>query len=814
MGKPRQTTHTSTTGTHAELTTHSGDTPPALKSVHIQGQLEGLLLRMVCRQTYRNESPADLETVYTFPLPHGAVLLALHVELGGRRLQGAVLPKQEATEQYEDAIADGDTPVMVTASAQGLYTANLGNLRPGDEAVIEITYAQALAFEQGHLRLTVPTVIAPRYGDAHGPGGLAVHETAAADLLAEYPFTLELTLKGPVAGGQVACPSHRIHTQAQAGQTTITLDRGAWLDRDFVLNIDGLQGRSFTVQAPDGEQTMAMASFCPQWPATEPRPLLLKLLVDCSGSMAGDSITQARAALQAVIRQLHERDHVSYTRFGSTVHHVIPRLDPCTEYRTTELLPRIVMTTEADLGGTEMAQALQETLAIRRPRGIEGTADVLLITDGEVWQIDDIIELAQTSGQRIFAVGVGSAPAESLLRTLAERSGGACEFVTPNEDMGAAVLRMFHRMRQGQPVDIQVDWGQPTAWQSPLPRLLVPGETVHTFALLDTPLRPPPRLQWQAIHVPSLQTLEGSHLQTDHRGTVTRLGGAMRLAQTSDATEAQTLALHYQLVSQHTHLILVHQRAEDDKAAGLPQLQKIAQMQAAGWGGLGSVQFQASRVMFSMARMGSDNMPFVPQFSRRMESVEIHHMQAPSVWRQRDRSSAAAKVDSLASGGMDDFEIPAFLRKQAEDMLLGSPNELLTAANTLAAQGTAWDALCNSLSLDIQDAKHPLALVMAGLLQLVGQRSLAWACLLQWMAELAQTRPADKAPKLHELDRHAQRMVRHALQPLEPAALAETLAFLNRALPNATANSWGASGLGMQEKTSIKARKPLSRSSN
>jgi cell division protein FtsZ len=30
------------------------------------------------------------------------------------------------------------------------------------------------------------------------------------------------------------------------------------------------------------------------------------------------------------------------------------------------------------------------------------------------------------------------------------------------------------------------------------------------------------------------------------------------------------------------------------------------------------------------------------------------------------RTQAAAKVDALASGGMDDFEIPAFLRKQAD----------------------------------------------------------------------------------------------------------------------------------------------------
>ena len=40
-------------------------------------------------------------------------------------------------------------------------------------------------------------------------------------------------------------------------------------------------------------------------------------------------------------------------------------------------------------------------------------------------------------------------------------------------------------------------------------------------------------------------------------------------------------------------------------------------------------------------------------------------MAVPSVWRT-NRVQAAAKVDALASGGMDDYEIPAFLRKQAD----------------------------------------------------------------------------------------------------------------------------------------------------
>jgi cell division protein FtsZ len=40
-------------------------------------------------------------------------------------------------------------------------------------------------------------------------------------------------------------------------------------------------------------------------------------------------------------------------------------------------------------------------------------------------------------------------------------------------------------------------------------------------------------------------------------------------------------------------------------------------------------------------------------------------LNTPSVWRNA-RSQAAAKVEALSSNGMDEIEIPAFLRKQAD----------------------------------------------------------------------------------------------------------------------------------------------------
>jgi cell division protein FtsZ len=78
-------------------------------------------------------------------------------------------------------------------------------------------------------------------------------------------------------------------------------------------------------------------------------------------------------------------------------------------------------------------------------------------------------------------------------------------------------------------------------------------------------------------------------------------------------------------------------------------------------------------------RTGTDNVPFnVPTVSnavagpgasapREPQATQPDYggMAVPSVWRT-NRTQAAAKVDALSSGGMDDFEIPAFLRKQAD----------------------------------------------------------------------------------------------------------------------------------------------------
>ncbi|WP_210542068.1 cell division protein FtsZ [Rhodoferax sp. PAMC 29310] len=103
--------------------------------------------------------------------------------------------------------------------------------------------------------------------------------------------------------------------------------------------------------------------------------------------------------------------------------------------------------------------------------------------------------------------------------------------------------------------------------------------------------------------------------------------------------------------------------------------------------GLSRQGVRRASVPLQVLRTGTDNVPFhVPTLNSPLSSVastgsannmaaptmgghnqpDYAGMATPSVWRTRDRTQAAAKVDALASGGMDDFEIPAFLRKQAD----------------------------------------------------------------------------------------------------------------------------------------------------
>lgn len=627
----------------------ASDPAPVLAGVRVDGRLDGVLFELTLRQTYRNTSDKVLEVVYTFPLPVRTVLLGFASELNGERKIGAVVARPEAERRYEQALTEGDAPVMVEALADGLHAANIGNLKPGDELVLEVRFAQVLAFEQGRLRLAIPTTIAPRYGSAEA-AGLQAQQVPHASLMAEYPLALSLFVSGGLAGAAIECPTHRMTREPVEGGVRLDLAAGAWLDRDVVIVVKPVEPRpSLVIQAHDAVTAAApmvvMAAL--QAPFAPPREhIVLKLLVDCSGSMGGDSIASARIALRGVLAGLTEQDQVSISRFGSSVKHVVAPA-ACTPLNLRRLQVA-VDAIDADLGGTEMASALEATFGLPLPPDIMG-ADVLLVTDGEIWQAAPMISAARASGHRVFAIGVGSSPAEAVLRSLAEATGGACEFATPGEALEAAAARMLVRIRQQPWHDVRIDWGCEPVWQTAVPNGVFGGDTVIAFAGLPVPVAAPTvRLLARDCDAVVTELARGEADAPCAADALPRIAAARRIA-TVDEGQALELAVAYQLMSRHTNCILVHERAEADKAIGQAVLHRVSSMLAAGWGA--TSMFAESLSMDDCAFGAPSAWPVAPASVDRQPRVSYScrlDPDVPALSREHDDHRPPASLQAMA----------------------------------------------------------------------------------------------------------------------------------------------------------------------
>ncbi|WP_288105563.1 VIT and VWA domain-containing protein [Limnobacter sp.] len=628
---------------------------PILESVHANGRMDGALLTMTLEQRFVNPTQEHMEVVYTFPLAWGAELMALNVTVGERRFAGCVKPQQQANDDYEQAIENGDMAVMVEKTDKGLYTANIGSILPGENLVIELQYVQLLTLDQSRIRVCLPTTISPRYGDPIAEGGLSPIQHASPSLLVEQGFHLTMTVSEGLSNARIYSPSHSVSQQVNGDEILLKLEGCAWLDRDFILILDQLMSTSFAVCGPDSvdgaDCSAVIVSACPALSTQVESAVRLKVLVDCSGSMAGERIEQAKSAILELMTRLGPGDTLSYSRFGDSAKTDYPPQQFAGS--APQSLRQAVENTEANMGGTEIGSALSHVFDLNYLSESEPqTSDVLLITDGDVWDAKRLVALAKASGHRVYAVGVGSAPAESLLRELAESTGGACELVQPNEDIGRALDSLLNHIRCSMPLSAYLEVGSLTIWESGYPARITPGRTVHGFYRLSGGFEEPLQLTVNG------QVAEPVQIVRVDDNRIARLVAAKQIGQSPQLPEAVDLAVQYQVLTNETNLILVAERDVEKKSDSFPMLRQVQPMVPAGWAGLGRVS-NNRQVVFSRSSS---------------ETVKISSKDMSLIGNGADASSVLFRMNRERSAGINDpveafrvgdkFDIQDFLARE------------------------------------------------------------------------------------------------------------------------------------------------------
>ena len=182
-------------------------------------------------------------------------------------------------------------------------------------------------------------------------------------------------------------------------------------------------------------------------------------VVDTSGSMGGVSIEQARASVSQALQQLRTQDYFNIIEFNSRHRSLYRRPMPATRHHVQRAQEFVRMLQAS--GGTEMRPALHAALAkLPETDAYQEQAplrQIIFITDGAVGNELALFEdiSAQLGDNRLFTVGIGSAPNSWFMRKAAQFGRGSHTHIGNLDEVGEKMVALFERLARPVAVDVK-----------------------------------------------------------------------------------------------------------------------------------------------------------------------------------------------------------------------------------------------------------------------------------------------------------------------------------------------------------------------
>ncbi|HZF24822.1 MAG TPA: marine proteobacterial sortase target protein [Steroidobacteraceae bacterium] len=489
---------------------------PAMRvDTEVDAQVSGMIARVTVRQVFRNAGADWMDGVYVFPLSEKSAVDRLEMHIGERVIVGEIREREAARKVFEQAQQAGKQASLVEQERPNLFTTSVANVPPGETVTIEIGYLEALDYDHGHWNLRIPLTLTPRYV----PGGSATESTTSVER-SEASRALTGFGTRPADADRITPPVDQGSADSQRVSIHVNVDAGFRLgslrslyhavqvrdsqsiyqvelvehqvpaDRDFELtwspDVGAATGAAvFTERF--GADTYGLLMLVPPHEertlASPPREVIY--IIDTSGSMEGNSIRQARAALQLALGRLGSGDLFNVIRFSDRTETLYADPVPASREHLDQAL-EYVGALQAN-GGTEMLPALQA--AFRMRASAEHLRQIVFITDGAVGNEEELFALIRTLGAaRLFTVGIGAAPNGHFMRTAAAMGRGTFTFIGTDGDVKERMGELFEKIERPALTDIELGW--PNGTKAELSASRVPdvyyGEPVVLTARLNS----------------------------------------------------------------------------------------------------------------------------------------------------------------------------------------------------------------------------------------------------------------------------------------------------------------------------------------
>ena len=587
-----------------------------LKHTDVKAIISGFIARVTVTQTFENPYDEKIEAVYVFPLPHTAAVDDMTMVIGERRVVGLIKRRAEARAMYERAINQGATASLLEQERPNIFTQSVGNIKPGEEIHIEISYVDVLNYDMGTYEFHFPMVVGPRYipgeptskkpelpkeltgkvgelegateeGDPSGTGW-SPDTTRVPDASRITPpvlkpgyrtghdISLSVSLEAGVPVGDIKSPNHKVTLEriGASGAVAEISPADSIPNKDFVMKyavIGEKPEMAVLAHSKGRDQGYFMLMIQPKLDAelAKAAPREVVFLVDVSGSMGGHPTEKVKEAMRHFFRLSKPNDTVQVITFAGYANKLFERPVAATKENVHRAL-NFTQQIQAG-GGTEMLKGIR--MVLNEPVDPERVRIVVMLTDGYIGNEAEIIaEVGRRAGDQIrfWAVGIGSSPNRFLIDGVAKQGGGMSGMIELNTDPKELVSQVVDRIHRAQLANIQIDWNDLSVYEifpRRIPELWA-GRPVILFGRYAEGGKTQIELSGVAegkplsysldVALPRTQPKHGVLSKTWARKKIEDISAQMYYADTPEVIEEITqVALTYRLMSQYTSFVAV-----------------------------------------------------------------------------------------------------------------------------------------------------------------------------------------------------------------------------------------------------------------
>lgn len=424
------------------------DQPIQIKEHTVDVVIDNGFARTEVTQIFVNPNDKDLEAVYGFPVPASASLSEITIWNNERELNGEVIEANEAKRVYEEERNAGNDAGLGECACvkdkddieYASYKFSVSRVRAKSETKIRFVYYQPLKIDTGVGRYVYPL--------QDGGTDEEAKSFWTRNPKVEQRFAVNVELKSGWPVDEVRVPGAEAEAKVNKlgeGHFKVSLDRTSGdLSKDFVF---------YYRLAEDLPGRVELLAYKPL--ANEPGTFMLTVtpgidlapittgadyvfVLDVSGSMAGKLATLANGLAQT-LGQMKQDDRFRIIVFSDGARELTTGFVPINPTTVAEWTEKVAQL--GPEGGTNVYEGLEQGLkAVEADRA----TSILLVTDGVtnegIVDPNEFHKLLKQYDVRVFGFLMGNNANWSLLRLIAETSGGFYAAVSNDDDIIGQIL--------------------------------------------------------------------------------------------------------------------------------------------------------------------------------------------------------------------------------------------------------------------------------------------------------------------------------------------------------------------------------------